>query len=155
MTRAVICSLPRSGSAWLSAALCGQGPLAAHEGLHAISQGTLSWNDVDVSVGSDALVPSLQAYIPQGAKTFFLWREPMDCAESLAKCNVFSYDGWVTQTLWAQRFIDLHKPEILNYNNLPQSVRRVCQVMGVDVDETVLQQFANFRITNIIYPDSA
>jgi hypothetical protein len=154
LSKIVIASLPRSASCWMSAALCAQGPLAGHEALHEVYKGNLSWDDIDASVGSDALVPSHQMLIPKGAKTFFLWRNPDHCADSLVRCNAYNYDHWVTQTLWAQRFIDLYKPEILNYNSLPQSVRRVCQVMEVDVDETVLEQFVNMRITNNKYPDS-
>lgn len=151
-----VASLPRSRSAWFTVALNTCTPIrACHEMYGKAQLGYNYMNDSwDCSVGSDAIVPSCQTMFLPNAKHFFLYRNPEECKASLIRAGVFNYDSWVTQTLWADRYIDLYKPIVIGYNGLDGAVIKLASHVGVDVDTTMLKEMLDMRITSKLYKDS-
>lgn len=154
-TFAVGC-LPRSGSAWLATALNACTPMVVcHEiygkaACKALSHPRGWWG----TVGSDTLLPSSAQYFDSDQKLYFLWRRPEEVEASLKAMGVYTYDVHETNKLWVQKFLDEHNPVMLSFNNLPSAIRTIAHDMNVEVNEAVLAQMLQMRITSKIYGDS-
>lgn len=152
--------LPRSGSAWMTAAINACTPLRA--GHEALGRYPDTWDDeYHGGVGSDILVPAVaqKALVERGITPilYYVHRPFLEVRDSLVKCGTYTSEAFIEQLAWDSDFY-------LNYvdprnrfqypHDLEKLVRRVAFDMGVWCDEVKLREMALLRVTSRRWNDS-